>query len=123
MQMRRDAYISKDELYRYWLLREWDDSKPSVAFIGINPSKADAKKDDHTIRKEVGFAKRWGYGSLIALNVGAYRSTDVKLWCKAADPIGPENTIKHLNRYIRRFKVARVIAAWGTNGNHCIERC
>ena len=121
--MRTEAYISEDRKYRYWLLRSWDDSKPTVCFIGVNPSTADETKDDATIRKEVGFARRWDYGSLLALNVGAFRSRNPQKWRKAFDAIGPENTVEHLNQYIKKFRVERVLAAWGKNGNYFIERC
>jgi hypothetical protein len=120
--MRAKAYISKNGKYRYWLLRTWDDSKPTVCFIGVNPSTADAKQDDPTIRREIGFARRWGYGSLLALNVGAFRSTDPQKWRKSFDPIGPENTVEHLSRYIRKFRATRVLAAWGKNGNYFMEQ-
>lgn len=121
--MKTEAYISEDRKYRYWLLRSWDDSKPTVCFIGVNPSTADETKDDATIRKEMGFARRWGYGSILALNVGAFRSKHPQIWHKASDPIGPENTVRFLNQYLKRFRAERVLAAWGRNGNYFIEQC
>ena len=58
------ATISKDGLYRYSLERVWDPSKPTALFICLNPSTADAEIDDPTVRKMVGFAKRFGYGRI-----------------------------------------------------------
>lgn len=121
--MKTDAYLSDDRRYRYWLLREWDISLPVVAFIGVNPSTADERKDDATIRKEIGFAKRWGFGAVLALNVGAYRSTDPRTWRKAWDAIGQYNSAEHLAGYIQHFRVSKTIAAWGKNGNYYSGRC
>lgn len=69
------ARFSPCGLYRYSLTRRWADG-PTVAFVGLNPSTADEYADDPTIRRCVGFAKRWGYGRLVMLNLYAYRATD-----------------------------------------------
>lgn len=61
--MDKDAILSADRKYRYVLTRIWDEAKPTVLFIGLNPSTADEETDDQTIRKCIGYAKRWGYGS------------------------------------------------------------
>lgn len=50
----------------------------TMAFIGINPSTADASKDDQTIKKMCGFAARSGFEEIIVGNVFRYRETDVK---------------------------------------------
>lgn len=76
--------------YRYSLYRKWGEGK-TMAFIGLNPSTADASKDDQTIRKVVGYARREGCGSLFMLNLFAYRSRDPKVLTVVEDPIGPNN--------------------------------
>lgn len=47
----KDAYLSKDEKYRYFLSRIWDDSKKKLLFIMYNPSNANHKRNDHTISR------------------------------------------------------------------------
>lgn len=121
--MRTEAYISSDRLYRYWLLRVWEPSRPLLGIIGTNPSTADERDDDHTIRKEIGFAKRWYYGGLLKLNVGAYRETDPRKWRRAVDPFGPENSAAHLAGYIKKFGAGLVVAAWGRDGASFAGRC
>lgn len=108
--MKKSAYISECGTYRYWLKREWDETLPSMAFVMLNPSKADAENDDHTIRRCIGFAKAWGYGGLVVVNLFAYRSTDPMKLLLAADPIGPKNeaTIKDIIG-----SVEMVVCAWG----------
>ena len=94
--MRTEAYLSDDRAFRYWLLRYWNESLPLMALIGSNPSTADEKKDDPTIRREIGFAERLGFGGILKLNVGAFRATNPKDWKDARDPFGPGNSIEYL---------------------------
>lgn len=120
---RSEARFSDDRKYRYWLLRVWDDSLPTIAIFGINPSRAAEVINDHTVRKDIGFATRLGFGSLLKLNVGAYVSTDPKKWRQAMDPFGPENYVEHLRRYLDEFRVKQTVCAWGKNGNYAVNRC
>ena len=122
-EVKSDAYISADQKYRYWLLRVWDSHLPIVANIGVNPSTAAHKTNDPTIRKDIGFTKRLGFGGLLKLNICAYRATDPRELRKAVDPVGEENSVQHLLKYIAEFKATRVIAAWGKNGNYFVGRC
>lgn len=109
------AEFSDCKQYRYALWRQWDwqGYANQVMFIGLNPSTADEKKDDPTIRRCIRFAKDWGYGGLIMMNAYAFRATDPKDMKAAIDPIGPDN-----NEALgyRRTQVGFVVAAWGA---HC----
>lgn len=121
--MRTEAYLSQDRLYRYWLLRVWNEALPVMAVIGVNPSTADETMDDATIRKDIGFASRLGFGGILKLNVAAFRSTDPKQ-CKAAyAPIGFFNDASNLVAAVEHFKATMVVAAWGKNGNHFPHEC
>lgn len=114
--MIRTAIIDDSGLYRYRLGREWDPLFPKrCCFIMLNPSIADASVDDPTIRRCIGFAKAWGFGSLGVLNLFAYRSTDPKAIRLVADPVGPEND-KYIAREIRDDACGLVVAAWGNGG-------
>ena len=44
--MEKSAILSTDRKYRYVLTRIWDETKPTVVFIGLNPSIADEETDD-----------------------------------------------------------------------------
>lgn len=111
--MKTSATISHCQRYRYELRRVWDESKPLVLFICLNPSTADAKIDDNTSRVCINYAKRWGYGGLLMGNLFAYRSTDQSALYTAADPVGPENDdwLKKL-----QTEAALVICAWSDSG-------
>ncbi len=111
--MRRGATFDVTERYRYWLWRTWDASLPRVAFVMLNPSTADHRVDDPTIRRCMGFASRWGYGSLIVVNLFAYRTPSPKELAQAAEPVGPDND-SYLVKARRRSR--DMILAWGTHG-------
>ena len=106
------AQISLDGKYRYFLSRRWNEGKP-IAFIGLNPSTADATLDDPTIRRCTRFARDWGAGGLYMVNLFALRSTSPTLLRNVVDPVGPEND-EWIERAINGAKI--VIACWGNGG-------
>ena len=71
----KNATFSSCRAYRYSLSRIWDKKKKLVLLIGLNPSTADEKVDDPTIRRCVNYAKNWGYGGFLMVNLFAYRTT------------------------------------------------
>jgi hypothetical protein len=76
--MKGSAVFDETGSYRYLLGREWEGTGEAVGFIMLNPSTADAMTNDPTIRRCIGFARAWGYGSLWVGNLFAYRSRDPK---------------------------------------------
>jgi hypothetical protein len=111
-----DADLSDDGLYRYRLTRRWGgQNDPCICWIMLNPSTADAVVDDPTIRRCISFSEAWGFGSLIVVNLFAFRSTDPDLLPSVEDPIGPRND--HAIR-LAALEANRCIAAWGTKGGH-----
>ena len=112
--MKKDEILSEDRKYRYVLSRIWDESKPLVVIIGLNPSTADEKDDDNTIKKCINFSKNWGYGGLYMLNLFAFRATAPSDMFNASSPIGEENS-KYIEKYSKLSD--KVICAWGNNGN------
>jgi hypothetical protein len=108
----RNAIISADGKYRYQLSRIWDEEKPNILFIMLNPSTADADVDDPTIRRVMNFSKSWGYGGVFVGNLYAFRSTDPKALRHTDDPVGEDN-IEHIKDLIGVTE--RVVYAWGNN--------
>lgn len=128
--MNRTARFDPTEAYRYELRREWGADFPpalrhlagtlpapdparSMAFLMLNPSTADAFKEDPTVSRCIRFAVTWGFGALEVVNIFALRSTDPKQLYKAEDPVGPDNdrTILEVAR-----RSGLVVAAWGAHG-------
>lgn len=104
--------------YRYWLRRSWSTllSDPPITWMMLNPSKAGPKEDDPTVRKVVGFSKRWGYGSVLIVNRAARIATDPRELRRSHtdDPEGIENP-GWVWRAIHGFPV---IVAWGDGVRH-----
>jgi hypothetical protein len=109
--VRRSAEISGCGRYRWWLRRAWGDFDGRiVCFVMLNPSTADALRDDPTIRRCIGFAKSWGYTALSVRNLFAYRATDPKELRTASDPTGGS---RGDNELLVSRSADLVICAWG----------
>lgn len=113
--MKQDANFSSDRMYRWWLIRCWDERLPMVATIGVNPSTADAQENDQTIRKDIGFATRHGYGGILKLNLAAFVATNPKVCKRAEDPIGYGNSPMDMRFTMDSFGVTDVWFCWGRN--------
>jgi len=113
-----DAKLSEDGRYRYWLTRctratPWNllPHYGYVNFICLNPSTADDRLDDPTVRRIRGFAKSWGYDGFWLTNLFAYRATDPMDLCMAqGDILGPDN-LEWIREVAKRATI--VVAAWG----------
>ena len=79
----------------------------------LNPTTADPEKDNPTIRRCIGFAKKWGYKKLEVVNLFALCTTEPEILSQAADPVGPEN-----NMWLKKSSSSAgiVVAAWGEQG-------
>ena len=106
--------------HRYTLRRDWNaQGKGILNFIMLNPSTADDVFDDATIRRCVGFAKRWGFSSLVVTNLFAYRATDLKDLKRLAisNPalaVGDDNDrILTMQAHI----ADAIVCAWGNHGD------
>lgn len=109
------AIYSDCERYRYALTRVWDEAKPRLLFIMLNPSKATERANDPTVERCERRARVLGYGAMRVMNIFAWRETDPKKLRRATDPVGPENDALLLAGLAW---ADRVIAGWGVHGEH-----
>jgi hypothetical protein len=140
-----EAQFSSDMVYRFRLTRElgqpakvydaqldewrYREALRVLVFIMLNPSTADADKDDPTIRRCKSFGKLWGYHKVVIGNLYGYRATEPKEMWRAAlagtDIVGEDNNSAlvraimeasgyppHLPRTPSMTKGA-VVCAWG----------
>lgn len=106
-----EAVISDNMLYRYQLTRRWDGRLPVALFWMLNPSTADARRNDPTICRCMSFARREGCGGIIVVNWFGWRTSDPAELPMLADPVG------HENRWWIQHSIEQcdgpLIAAWG----------
>jgi hypothetical protein len=100
-------------LYRYSLWRIWDDLQPHVLFVCLNPSTADAMNDDRTVGRCKRYARDWGFGGLVIVNLFAFRAREPEDMKAAADPVGPD-TDAHILREASGSGI--VVFGWGADG-------
>jgi hypothetical protein len=102
-------------IYRYTLKREWLGNGGMLNWIMLNPSTADDVFNNPTIRKCIGFAKRWGFSSIEVTNLFAMRATDPKELrsVSPADAIGDCNDA-FIWHTAKRAKA--ICVAWGDGG-------
>lgn len=110
----KQAVFDETGTYRYRLSRSWLGGTGGVVFIMLNPSTADDKVDDPTIRRCIRFGQRWGFARLEVVNLFAYRAKDPGALIHVQDPIGPENDAHILEAATEN---GTIIAAWGGNGS------
>lgn len=119
--MTSSATIDATGRFRYVLRRSWAGGAGSVLWIMLNPSTADATRDDPTIRRCTGFSKAWGYQKLVVVNLFALRATDPRA-LRLPEPytqddvlsvVGPRND-EHIWAEAARATLA--VAAWGNRG-------
>lgn len=112
--MIKNATISPCGAYRYWLGRLWDDTKPIMIFVMLNPSTADAEHDDPTIRRCISFAQREGCGSIGVINLYALRTPSPKnLFDFRGDRQGPENYNYWRAILDTHTPGKKIVCAWG----------
>jgi hypothetical protein len=96
--------------YRYKLWRIWDDSLPIAMCIGLNPSTANAEKNDATISILKRMLSKLGYGGFYMMNLFAFISSNPNDLLTCADPIGDNNNqLKQVETIC-----SDVIACWGS---------
>lgn len=114
VDIERTAVISPCGLYRYRLGRRWDDG-PYLNAVMLNPSVADAERDDATITRLQVRASKLKFGGLVVTNLFAFRATYPVEMLNAADPIGQENDAAILEA---ARGAGLVLAGWGNLGRH-----
>lgn len=116
--VQRDALVSECGRYRWWLTRTWAPG-PRVVFVMLNPSTADAREDDPTIRRCIGFARAWGFGGVAVANLFPWRATDpddlVAAHRRGEDVACRDERDRHLARLLLGGREVRPVAAWGAH--------
>lgn len=108
------AVLSPCGTWRYRLERPGVAGGPPIAFVMLNPSTADAERDDATIRRVRALARGFGRGRIVVGNLYALRARDPKALRTHPDPVGPQNAA-HLGALAR--EAGDVVCAWGAHAD------
>ena len=105
------AVFMDERRHRLYLWRRWSDGL-EVMFVGVNPSTANEYKDDPTVRRCAGFAKRWGYGTMFMCNAFTLVSSDPSVLKENTllDLLHPCND---LALRVIRSRCRQAVVAWG----------
>lgn len=118
--MFRAATISHCGRYRSHLVRRWEAGRDRLVVCMLNPSSADAERDDPTILALMHYARAWGCGGIEVINLRAWRTSSPRdLFAAEADgidTIGPGNEAAWAAmRTYARCNNLPILAAWGNN--------
>lgn len=94
-------------------------SRGSLGVIMLNPSTADERRLDPTIRRVAGFASAWGFHRIRIRNLFAYRATQPDELPRVGaelglDPVGEENDHAILELADPTF-ASTILVAWGAS--------
>lgn len=121
------AIFSDDKKHRYSLTRTWsgykfEGTRPVVLWIMLNPSTADERVLDPTIRRCVRFSQDWGYRGLEVVNVCSWRATDPDEMKLAADQgFEISNHRNYLNIRLAMIRAHLIMVAWGGRAKETFE--
>lgn len=118
------AEVSSCGRFRTRLTRGWfkpGDAKRTCVFVLLNPSVADGREDDPTVRRCVGFAAAKDCNRLVIVNMFAFRATSpadmFAALARGEDVVGA-NDVGELNPDIVNAEVVAgdlVIVGWGSH--------
>lgn len=118
------AVFSSCRTWRYSLVRRFGPG-PLLRVIGLNPSTADAMKDDPTVARCVKRAADYAgsglacSGGLVMQNLFGLRSTDPVGLLSASDPVGPHGTQMLVDV---GEPIGATLVAWGSGGSGALQR-
>ena len=112
------ATFSEDRRYRYTLTRRTGFGNRAVMFTMLNPSTADEIRNDSTVTRCIGFARRWGFGWLHVTNISPLRATDPRDLI-AAGPEPEDIWQANLEAILKTASACDlIIVAYGVDGEH-----
>jgi hypothetical protein len=101
--------------HRLYLRRSWIGVGGIACWVLLNPSTADDRRDDATVRRIIGFSKRWGFRGFVLVNLFTFRATDPRdlADCPLARAIG-EGADEAIVQAAGESQI--VVCAWGDAG-------
>ncbi len=118
------ATFNADRSRRYRLTRVWDVSRPALTWLMLNPSRADAVRNDQTIRRVVGFSRHHGFGGCRIVNLFSWIEPDssklaAKLRHRATNW---DDTVNQAYVQATLEETEAAVAAWGNVAGPFLDR-
>lgn len=111
--MQQGAISIPGKRYRLW--RIWDEKRPLLLFILLNPSLGNATDNDPTIRRLIYFSRTFGYGGVYVGNLYSCISPNPND-LKATDKMAEQENINHIKGMMHMCQ--DVVYAWGNQGDY-----
>ena len=89
------------------------EGKKKLFVMGVNPSTADARHADHTIRKIEGFIRRAGFDGFVMANIYPARATNPHLLDLQANQHLIDQNITQIITQLQQVESPLIWAAWG----------
>lgn len=101
------------------------DSANPLIVVGINPSIANDKQPDATMRRVLGYAERNNFDGFIMINVYPLRATNPKNLPKDMDYKVHNQNLVHIIDVLRRHSSATILVAFGNpiNERKYLKKC
>lgn len=112
METNKQAHFSEDGKHRYWLLRSWAEKPRMITIIGLNPSTADAERDDATIRSCCRLTRAAGFDGFIMCNLFTFITSSPAVLIENMHDANRAESNDVLKRMIANTHMA--ICAWGS---------
>jgi len=124
---RRWAAFSKDRRHRYLLGRQFVAAQGDLlagwaapregycAWVMLNPSVADERGEDPTLRRCISFTAAWGFRELQVVNLFSAVATDPEHLVAFDEPNGPRADAE-LRAVLRG--ASQIVVGWGARGGH-----
>lgn len=106
--MIKGAVIERNRRYQLW--RIWEQEKPLLLYILLNPSRANAEADDKTVTKLIRFSRSWGYGGFYLGNVHSFITPYPSV---LKNKIIKKDSINEMHLKSMRQKCKKVVFGWG----------
>lgn len=88
-------------------------SEKTLFVFGVNPSTADDKEPDRTIKRVMGFAENNGYSSFVMFNLYPYRATNSNHLPTDADVKIIKKNVDIIYEILKEVDNPHILLAWG----------
>lgn len=101
------------------------DSPNPLIVLGVNPSTANDKKPDATMRRVLGYAERNNFDGFLMINVYPVRSTNPHNLPQDMDYETHNQNLKHITDLLKKHSQATILVAFGNpiNERKYLKNC